>query len=85
LRLLLVGRVDFYGTFSRFSVARELWQRGELEKALAEIDRLVGRFEQLTNQFLTRVGSKIMNNFIINKDQVIPTIMTAPYKRAPFD
>ncbi len=27
------------GTFSQFSVARELLQRGELEQALAEVDR----------------------------------------------
>jgi hypothetical protein len=26
--------------FSRFSVARELLQRGELEQALAEVDRV---------------------------------------------
>ncbi len=31
-------------TFSRFSVARELWQRGELEQALAEVDRVVDLF-----------------------------------------
>jgi hypothetical protein len=30
------------GTFSQFSVARELLQRGELEQALAEVDRGVG-------------------------------------------
>jgi hypothetical protein len=27
------------GTFSQFSVARELLQRGELEQALAAVDR----------------------------------------------
>jgi hypothetical protein len=32
------------GTFSQFSVARELWQRGDLEQALAEVDRVVGLF-----------------------------------------
>jgi tetratricopeptide (TPR) repeat protein len=32
------------GTFSQFSVARELLQRGELEQALAEVDRVVGLF-----------------------------------------
>jgi tetratricopeptide (TPR) repeat protein len=32
------------GTFSRFSVARELLQRGEMEQALAEVDRVVGLF-----------------------------------------
>jgi tetratricopeptide (TPR) repeat protein len=30
--------------FSQFSVARELLQRGELEQALAEVDRVVGLF-----------------------------------------
>jgi hypothetical protein len=29
------------GNFSQFSVARELLQRGELEQALVEVDRLV--------------------------------------------
>jgi CHAT domain-containing protein/Tfp pilus assembly protein PilF len=32
------------GTFSQFSVARELLQRGEMEQALAEVDRVVGLF-----------------------------------------
>jgi hypothetical protein len=32
------------GTFSQFSGARELLQRGELEQALAEVDRVVGLF-----------------------------------------
>ncbi len=31
-------------TFSRFSVARELWQRGDLEQALAEVNRLLVEF-----------------------------------------
>jgi hypothetical protein len=30
------------GTFSQFSVVRELLQRGELEQALAEVDRVIG-------------------------------------------
>jgi hypothetical protein len=29
------------GTFSQFSVARELLQRGELELALAAVDRMI--------------------------------------------
>ncbi len=31
-------------TFSRFSVARELWQQGDLEQALVEVDQVVGLF-----------------------------------------
>jgi CHAT domain-containing protein/Tfp pilus assembly protein PilF len=36
--------IIFMGTFSQFSVARELLQRGEMEQALAEVDRVVGLF-----------------------------------------
>jgi hypothetical protein len=32
--------VIFMGIFSQFSVARELLQRGDLEQALAEVDRM---------------------------------------------
>jgi tetratricopeptide (TPR) repeat protein len=41
-----LDRDNFMDIFSHFSVARELLQQGELEKALAEVDRVVSIFGQ---------------------------------------
>jgi hypothetical protein len=55
------------GAFSQFSVARELWQRGDLEQALAEVDRVVGLFgksvealeSKLANRLIRYLGSEV--------------------------